>query len=71
MTDTEPNFGRTWQYRFSREGDTEIETREFNGDDTAEAYARELSKSQQIPVIIKRFLGHVQWEYITEVDESS
>ena len=67
MTDTEPSFGRTWLYRFSRPGEVEIETREFNGNDTAETYARELSKAQQTPIIIQ-WHDKVDWEYVTEVD---
>ena len=31
-------------------------------------YARELSKSQVVPVIIERH-DHVDWEYVTEADE--
>lgn len=68
MTDTEPSFDRTWLYRFSRPGDIEVETRELNGDDTAETYARELSTAQETSIIIKRH-DHVDWEYVTEVDE--
>jgi hypothetical protein len=69
MSETEPAVGKTWQYRFTQPGDVEVETREFAGDEAAEAYARELSKSKQVPIIIHRFLGHVDWEYVDEVDE--
>lgn len=69
MTDTEPGSERTWQYRFTQPDGTEIEAREFNGDDTAEAYARDLSKTRSIPIVIHRFHGHVDWQYVTEVDE--
>jgi hypothetical protein len=68
MTHTDPSSGRTWLYRFSRPGGIEIETRELSGDETAETYARELSKSQVVPVIIERH-DHVDWEYVTEADE--
>ncbi len=68
MTHTDPPSGRTRLYRFSRPGGIEIETRELNGDDAAEIYARELSKSQVVPVIIERH-DHVDWEYVTEADE--
>ena len=68
MTDTEPSLGRTWLYRFSRPGDIEIETRQLNGDETAQTYARDLSKAQETPITIKRH-DHVDWEYVTEVDE--
>ncbi|MHB1535520.1 MAG: hypothetical protein ACYC1D_13110 [Acidimicrobiales bacterium] len=68
MTDTEPSSARTWLYRFSRPGDIEIETQELNGDDTAETHARELSKAQVTPIVIKRH-DHVDWQYVTEVDE--
>jgi hypothetical protein len=70
MTDVEPTFGNTWRYRFARPGDDEIETGDFNGDDTAEAYARELSTSLQCPVVVQRWHG-VSWEYVTEADERS
>lgn len=69
MADTEPFSGRTTQYRFSRPGGVEIETADFNGDNWAEAYARELSASENSPVIIHRLRGIVDWEYVTEVDE--
>jgi hypothetical protein len=68
MTDQESSSGGAWQYRFLRPGGVEIETREFNGDDAAETYARELSKARETPVIIQRFHGHVDWQYVTEVD---
>jgi hypothetical protein len=66
MTDTGPSLGRTHPYRFSRPGDVEIETREFDGDDAAEVYARGLSKAQEAPVIIHRH-DHVDWEYLSEL----
>lgn len=68
MADTEPSFAKTRNYRFSRPGGVEIETGDFNGDDAAETHARELSKSQQAPIIIDR-KSVVDWDYITEVDE--
>ena len=68
MTDTGPSSAKTWLYRFSRPGGTEIETRELDGDDTAETHARELSKAQGSPVVIER-RDHVDWEYVTEADE--
>jgi hypothetical protein len=68
VTDTESSSGRTWRYRFSRRGDIEIESRELDGDDAAEVYARELSKSKDTSVVIKRH-GIADWEYVTEVDE--
>lgn len=70
MTDTEPSSARTWQYRFSRPGHIEVETRELGGDDPAETHARELSKAQDSPIVIERH-DHVAWEYVTEVDERS
>jgi hypothetical protein len=69
MSDTEPTSGSTEQYRFSRPDGDEIETREFNGDDAAEAFASELSKSKSIPVVIHRLYGSVDWRYLTEADE--
>ncbi len=67
MTDTAPS-GEIWLYRFSRPGGIEIETRELGTDDAADAYARALSKPQGTPVIVEH-LDHVDWEYVTEVDE--
>jgi hypothetical protein len=69
MTDAEPSSGRRSLYRFSRPGAIEIETGEFNGDDTAETRARELSKTNATPVIIRRHQHGDDWEYVTEVDE--
>jgi hypothetical protein len=72
MTDVEPSFARLWNYRFSQPDGTEVETAEFNGDDTAETRARELSKSNDAPIVIHRHSGHIDaWEYLTEVDERS
>jgi hypothetical protein len=68
MTDTAPPSGKTWLYRFSRPGDAEIETRELNGDDAAEAYARGLPVAQETPIVIQRH-DHVDWEYVTEIDD--
>jgi hypothetical protein len=64
MTDTQPSR----QYRFSQRGGEEIETKEFNGDDAAEAYGRDLSKTRATPIIIHRH-GNFDWEYVTETDE--
>jgi hypothetical protein len=69
VTDAGSSSGRTTQYRFSRPGGVEIETVDLNGDDWAETYARELSASQNSPVVIHRLRGIVDWEYVTEVDE--
>jgi len=68
MTYTGPSSAKTSRYRFSQPGDIEIEITEFTDDDAAEMYAREISTSRQIPVIIERY-GHVDWEYVTEADE--
>jgi hypothetical protein len=66
MTDAEPS----WRYQFSQPDETVVETGEFNGDDTAEARARELSKSMDSPIVVKRHSAHVDsWVYVTEVDE--
>jgi hypothetical protein len=70
MTDVEPSFGRLWRYQFSEPGETVVETGEFNGDDTAEARARELSTSKESPIVVKRHSAHGDaWVYVTEVDE--
>lgn len=70
MTDTEPSFGRTWLYRFSLPGGTEIENHEFNGDDTAEAYARQLAVSKECAIVVER-RSYTDWKHVTEVDERS
>jgi hypothetical protein len=70
MTNAEPSPGTLWRYQFSQPGDTVVETGEFNGDDTAEVRARELSKSNASPIVVKRHSAHVDtWLYVTEVDE--
>ena len=72
MTDQEPSPARTWRYRFSRPDETEVETRDLDGDPTAEACGRDLSKSGETPIVIHRHSAHVDaWEYVTEVDERS
>ncbi len=68
MTDTGPSSGKPSMYRFSRPGGIEIERHELNDDEAAEVIAREISKAQEVPVVIERF-GHVDWEYVTESDE--
>lgn len=69
MTDAESSKGRTFRYRFSRPDGQEIETRDLANDEDADRYARKLSRSQVIPVVIHRLLGHVDWEYVTEADD--
>jgi hypothetical protein len=70
MTEAEPSFGGLWRYQFSQPDETVVETGEFNGDETAEARAREVSKSKDSPIVVKRHSAHVDtWVYITEVDE--
>jgi len=70
MTDAEPPSGPLWTYRFSQPDGTEIETREFSGDATAESWGRELSESNNAAVVIRRHSRHVDaWEYVDEVDE--
>jgi hypothetical protein len=70
MTDAEPSSGSLWRYQFTQPGDTVVEIGEFNGDDAAEARARQLSKSNASPIVVKRHSGHVDaWVYVTEVDE--
>jgi hypothetical protein len=69
MTDPEPSEN-LWRYQFSQPDGTVVETGEFNGDDTAEAKARELSKSKRSPIVMKRHSAHVDaWVYVTEADE--
>lgn len=70
MTDAEPSVGPLWRYQFSQPDDTVVETGEFNDDESAEARARELSKSKASPIVVKRHSAHVDsWVYVTEVDE--
>jgi hypothetical protein len=68
MTDREQSSGRTWRYRFSLPGGEEIEVREFDSNESAEQYARELSKARQEPVTIQ-YHDLVDWVYVTEVDQ--
>jgi hypothetical protein len=68
MTESGPASAKTRRYRFSRPDGEELEIAEFTGDEAAETYARALSKTQEVPVIIGRH-DHVDWEYVTEVDE--
>ncbi|HYA44752.1 MAG TPA: hypothetical protein VED59_04035 [Acidimicrobiales bacterium] len=67
MTNSRPSSAQGSLYRFLQEG-TEVEEREFLGDDAAEEHARELSKAKQVPITIER-RDHVDWEYVTEADE--
>jgi hypothetical protein len=69
MTHTEPSSGNTSRYQFSLSDGVEIEVRDLEDDDAAAAYARELSKARQDAIVIKRH-DHVDWEYVTEVDET-
>lgn len=70
MTNTEQSSGKLWSYRFSKPGGSVVGTGDFNSDDTAETRGRELSKSNDVPIVIHRHSGHVEaWEYVTEVDE--
>jgi hypothetical protein len=68
MTDTGSSSGRTWRYRLSLPDGVEIEVREFNSNDAAEEYARELSKARQAPITIQ-YHDAVDWVYVTEVDQ--
>jgi hypothetical protein len=67
MSDLGPQ-AKPARYRFSRPDQTEIEIRELDNDEVAEMIARELSRAQEVPVVIERY-GHVDWEYVTEADE--
>lgn len=70
MTDTRPSSERLWRYRFSGADEVEVETQELDGDETAEARGRELSKAKSAPIVIHRHSAHVDdWEYVTEVDQ--
>jgi hypothetical protein len=70
MSDAPHVSGHTWRYRFTRPDGIEIETRDLDDDAAAGAVADELSKTQDIPVIVHRHSGHVDaWEYVIEADE--
>ena len=69
MSDPGASAEHVWKYRFLRPGGDEIETQEYKDDETAEGRARDISKAEEIPVIIHRLHGHVDWQYVTEVDE--
>ena len=70
MSDTDPSVGTTWRYQFSQPDETVLEAGDYNGDEPAEARARELSKAKISPIIVKRHSAHVEtWIYVTEVDE--
>jgi hypothetical protein len=72
MTNVEPSSDKLWSYRFSKPGGSVVATGEFNSDEGAETRARELSKSNDAPIVIHRHSGHIDaWEYVTEVDERS
>lgn len=70
MTATAPGSGNVHQYRFMQPGEAEveIEVKAFDSDDAAEDYARDLPLAKESPIIIEK-RGHVDWEYVTEVDE--
>ncbi len=72
MTDVEP---RNYSFLVRSEDEAvevELERHEFNGDDTAESWGRELSKKHKSPIVIKRHSAHVDaWEYIGEVGEKA
>jgi hypothetical protein len=74
MTDLEQTHGPTWNYSFlfrSENGEVELEQREFNGDDAAENWGRELSKKHNTPIVIKRHSAHIDaWTYVDEVGET-
>jgi hypothetical protein len=70
MTETQSSSGSVWRYQFSEPGDTVVEEGEFDGDDSAETRARDLSRSKSTPIVVKRHNAHVDsWVYVTEVDE--
>jgi hypothetical protein len=72
MDDVQPSSGRTWRYRFTEPDGAELEVRDFNDDEKAETWARDLSKSNNVAIVVQRHSGFVDaWEYVTEVDERS
>jgi hypothetical protein len=75
MSATGPSTGHSSVYRFFVPGEAdsgtdvkEIERLELDGDDAAEEHARSLPQAKEFPVVVER-QGHVDWEYVTEVDE--
>ncbi len=73
MTD----IGRVWNYSFlvrseDEKFEAELEQHEFNGDDAAESWGRELSKKHNSPIVVKRHSAHVDaWVYVGEVGEKA
>lgn len=68
MTESGPLPDSAALYRFSRPGGIEVETKGMESDEAAEIHARDLSTEKASPIVIER-RNHVDWEYITEVDE--
>jgi hypothetical protein len=72
MTEQKPPSDKLWHYRFSAPDETEIESGDFETDAMAQSRARDLSTSNNVPVVIHRQSRFVDsWEYVTEVDERS
>jgi hypothetical protein len=69
MAEHGTNAARNRSYRFTEPGEVEIDVAEFADDEAAEAYGRALSESREVPVVIHKLIGAVDWEYVTEVDE--
>jgi hypothetical protein len=74
MTGNEQTSGPMWNYSFlfrSEKGEVELERHEFNGDEAAESWGRELSKKHNSPIVIKRHSAHIDaWTYVDEVGET-
>lgn len=71
MSEMRPSSGPKSTYRFFLPGGAdiqEIERIELDSDDAAEEHARSLPQAKESPVVIER-QGHVDWEYVTEIDE--
>jgi hypothetical protein len=75
MTDVERTSGPMWNYSFllrSEKGEVELERHEFNDDNAAENWGRELSKKHKSSIVVKRHSAHVDaWVYVDEVGESA
>jgi hypothetical protein len=72
MTDAHAPTGPSRRYQFTEVDGDEIATGSFADDETAEAWARERSKADDIAIVIRIHSAHVDaWEYVTEVDERS
>jgi hypothetical protein len=76
MSDVGQPSGRMWNYLFlvrseDESAEVEIERQEFNTDEDADSWGRELSKKHNSSIVIKRHSAYVDgWDYVGEVGET-